>query len=266
MNGHPTREEDFDLYALGTLEGDEKRAIESHLAGCSDCTRKLAEAQGRIALLALAAPPAAPSAAVKQRLMSQIRADAERTAPGRNAPARPAPERSFGFFGGWWTAVLVPVGVALAIATIFLWNEDRQLNRQLEALHSTVRLEQQQLDQERQVADLLAASDTITIRLAQQPGMPAGSAHVSYNPKTGMLMYDGALAPAPANKSYQLWLVPVNGKPISAGVFNPALGLPDHWMIGLPAGTAPKAFAVSLEPAGGMPQPTGSMVLVGPVS
>ncbi len=37
-------------------------------------------------------------------------------------------------------------------------------------------------------------------------------------------------------------------------------------MIGLPAGTAPKAFAVSLEPAGGVPQPTGPMVLVGPVS
>jgi len=266
MNGHPTREEDFDLYALGALEGEEKQAIESHLAGCRDCARKLAEAQGRIALLALAAPPTPPSAAVKQRLMSQIRADSERTASERDAPARPLPERAQGFFGSWWTAVLVPVGAALAIATVFLWNEDRQLNRQLEALHSTVRLEQQQLDQERQVADLLAASDTITIRLAQQPGMPAGSGQVSYNPKTGMLMYDGALAPAPANKSYQLWLVPVDGKPISAGVFNPAFGLPNHWMIGLPAGTAPKAFAVSLEPAGGMPQPTGPMVLVGPVS
>jgi hypothetical protein len=27
-NGHPTREEDFDLYVLGALEGDEKQAIE----------------------------------------------------------------------------------------------------------------------------------------------------------------------------------------------------------------------------------------------
>ena len=39
-NGHPTREEDFDLYVLGALEGDEKLAIESHLAGCADCARK----------------------------------------------------------------------------------------------------------------------------------------------------------------------------------------------------------------------------------
>ncbi len=276
MNGHPTREEDFDLYALGALEGEERQAIESHLAGCRECARKLGEAQGRIALLALAAPPVAPSAAVKQRLMSQIRGDAERTAPERETSERPDPrraatesagrERSSGFFGRWWAAVLVPVGAALAIATIFLWNENRHLSHQLDALYSTVRLERQQLDEARQVADLLASSDTITVPLAQQPGMPAGSAHVSYNPKTGMLMYDGALAPAPSDKIYQLWLVPVNGKPISAGVFKPAVGLPDHWMVALPPGTAPKAFAVSLEPSGGMPQPTGPMVLVGPVS
>jgi len=43
MSAHPTREEDFDLYALGALEDDEKLAIESHVSACSDCARKLAE-------------------------------------------------------------------------------------------------------------------------------------------------------------------------------------------------------------------------------
>jgi len=55
-NGHPTREEDFDLYVLGALEGDEKQAIESHLAGCTDCSRKLAAARGRVAAISFAAP------------------------------------------------------------------------------------------------------------------------------------------------------------------------------------------------------------------
>jgi anti-sigma-K factor RskA len=76
-------------------------------------------------------------------------------------------------------------------------------------------------------------------------------------------MYEGEIAPAPAAKSYQLWLVPADGKPISAGVFNPVIGQSDHWMMKLPQGIAAKEFAVSLEPAGGMPQPTGPMVLVG---
>ena len=79
-------------------------------------------------------------------------------------------------------------------------------------------------------------------------------------------MYDGALAPAPAAKSYELWLVPATGNPISAGVFNPVSGQTDHWTMKLPQGIAPKAFAVTLEPAGGKPQPTGPMVLVGPAS
>jgi anti-sigma-K factor RskA len=265
MNAHPTREEDFDLYALGALEGDEKLAIESHVTSCATCTEKLAAARGRIALLALAAPPVAPSAAVKQRLMQQVRADAERSPAAASAPPR-APqetERAGGFFGRWWAAVLVPAGAVLALATILLWTENRQLDRQLAALRAAAEQQQQQLQEVREVADMIESHDTVTVSLAQQPGMPAGAAHVMYNAKMGMLMFDGEIAPAPAAKSYQLWLVPADGTPISAGVFNPVSGRTDHWMMKLPQGIAAKEFAVSLEPTGGMPQPTGPMVLVG---
>jgi anti-sigma-K factor RskA len=273
MSSHPTREEDFDLYALGALEGDEKLAIESHVASCANCADKLAEARGRIALLALAAPQSQASAAVKQRLMQQVRADAERNVE-RSTDAVPASayepphasERSAGFFGRWWTAVLVPAGAVLAVATILLWAQNRQLDRQLAALRASVQEQQQQLQDARAVADMIESRDTITVSLAQQPGMPTGAAHVMYNSKMGMLMFDGEITPAPSAKSYQLWLVPTDGKPISAGVFNPVSGRTDHWMMKLPQGIAAKEFAVSLEPAGGMPQPTGPMVLVGPVS
>jgi anti-sigma-K factor RskA len=271
MSGHINREEDFDLLALGALEGDEKMAIESHVESCAACAQKLAEARGRIAMLALAAPPVAPSATVKQRLMQQVRADAERTAP-EHAPAR-APretERAAGSFSRWWAAVLVPAFALLAIATVLLWRENRDVNRELNALRYTMLQQkiqlQLQLQDARELADLIESHDTITVTLAQQPGMPTGAAHVTYNSKMGMLMYEGEIAPAPAAKSYQLWLVPADGKPISAGVFNPVAGQPDHWMMKLPQGIAAKEFAVSLEPAGGMPQPTGPMVLVGPVS
>src|SRR5580700_6042915 len=118
MNGHPTREEDFDLYALGALDGEEKQAIESHVVECAACSRKLAEAQGRIATLAWGAPRVEPSLRVKERLMSQIRSKAD----GRAliTPSVEA-ERGGGFFGGRWAAVLAPVAVALALAASFLW-------------------------------------------------------------------------------------------------------------------------------------------------
>ena len=249
-NGHPTRDEDFDLLALGALEGEEKQALEAHVASCADCARKLAEARGRVAMLSFAAPQVAPSAAVKQRLMAQIRGEA--------APA-PAPA----VFGRWWNAILVPAAVALAALTIFLWHENRALDRRLAALHASMDQQQQQLDEARELAELMTSQSTITVPLAQQSGMPKGSAHVMYNAKMGMVMYDGEIAPAPAAKTYQLWLVPVKGNPISLGVFS---GQPDHWMMKVPEGMPCKWFQVTLEPAGGMPHPTGPMVLMGMVS
>jgi len=265
-NGHPTRDEDFDLLALGALEDDEKRAIETHVASCADCARKLAAARGRIALLSLGAPRVEPSPAVRQRLMEQVRASATpgaaeiaradaHAARGRQA-APSAPAR-------WWNAILVPVGVALAAVTLLLWHENRALDRQLAALRASMNHEQFELHEANEVTALITSQGTITVPLAQQPGMPKGSAHVMYNSKMAMVMYDGEIAPAPAAKTYQLWLVPVKGNPISCGVFN---GEPDHWMLKVPGGMSPKSFAVTLEPAGGMPHPTGPMVLMGSVS
>lgn len=74
-NGHPIREEDFELFALGGFASDEWAHIQAHIDSCPECTRKLAEARGRIALLPLAAPKQNPPAAVKRRLLEKIRAE-----------------------------------------------------------------------------------------------------------------------------------------------------------------------------------------------
>jgi hypothetical protein len=160
MNAHPTREEDFDLYALGALEGDEKLAIDSHISACADCSLKLAQAQGRIALLALSAPYADPSPAVKERLMAQVRASREIVAAAAAAP-RPAEPASGSSFGRWWAAALIPVGAALAIATIFLWTENVRLDRELAALRSAMADQQQQLNAARKSADNVAAQSKL---------------------------------------------------------------------------------------------------------
>ena len=266
MNGHPTRLEDFDLYALGALEGEERAAIESHAATCAACANKLAEAQGRIALLAFAAPRVEPSPAVKERLMRQIHAVPSAASEQRAVRTTRELEPSAGFFGRWGATILIPAAVVLALATILLWTENIRLDRQLAEQRAAIEAQQKQLDEARHTVDLMAAKDTVTVALASQPGMPKGAVHVMYNAKMGMLMCDGWVEPAPKDKSYQLWLVPMDGKPISAGVLNAPSGPIDHWMMKLPQGVAAKAFAVTLEPSGGMPQPTGPMVLVGPVS
>ena len=261
-NGHPTREEDFDLYALGALDPAEAEALESHLCACSDCAGKLAAARGRIAALSFAAPPVAPSPAVKERLMRQIRAEAE----GRIIDARPVRAPASASPSRWWLGALAPAFAVLLLATLYLWRENDQLTREVNQFRATVVTQQRELDETRNVAHLFEAQDTLHVSLAPMPGMPKGAVRVMYNEKMGLLMYDGWIMPPPEDKSYQLWVVPMEGQPISVGVFNPATSDSAHWMTKVPAGVAAKAFAVTLEPAGGMPEPTGPMVMEAPAS
>lgn len=263
MSGeHPTRAEDFDLYALGALDDAERKAFESHLASCADCAEKVTAARGRMAMLAFAAPPTQPSPGVKESLMRQVIASAQ--GPGGSlARVKPEPADG-GVFARWW-AVLLPAATAFALATVLLWLHNEQLNRQLADLRVTIQQQQKQLDEARSMAELLSSKDTVMVSLAPQKGA-TGSARVLYNSKNGMMMYDGVTPPAPMDKSYQVWLVPMKGAPIAAGWFTGRPDKPAHMMMKLPEGIAAKAFAVTLEPAGGQPQPTGPMVLVGPIS
>jgi anti-sigma-K factor RskA len=123
-----------------------------------------------------------------------------------------------------------------------------------------------QIVNEQSMIEVLAAKDTVVVSLAEQKQQPQGTARVLYNSRRGMIVYNGTLPQAPQDKSYQLWLVPTSGAPISAGVFESVNGVTNRVIASVPPGTTAKAFAVTLEPKGGKPAPTGPFVLVGPVS
>ena len=251
--------EDFDLYALGALDADEKQRFEEHLSACSACRQELAVAQQRTSLLGLAAPPVAPRPQVKSALLEKVKIEKAKT-EGRvstNPPAPAVPKKirwglrfSLGF--GLATAVL-------AFATFELARQDLNRGKQIKQLQTQVSQDAAAIQN---VGQLAGAPDTVMITLFQQAGGPPGQAHVLYNARMGLAAYSGQIAPAPADKSYQLWLVPATGAPLNAGLVaanqqNGAI------VVHLAPGVAAKAFAVTLEPAGGRPQPTGPKVLVG---
>jgi len=264
MNGHPNHEEDFDLYALGALEGDEKQAIETHVAACAQCGRKLAEARGRIALLALAAPPVSPPPGVKEQLLRRIHSeDAGSVAAG--VAGKSAGAHARGFFPNWWSAALAPLAVAAALAAIFLWTENAQLHEQLNSMQASLGQQKNELQEAREEAEMFESADTRMVTLAPMPGHPM-AARVLYNAKMGMVMCDVQAPMPPPKMAYQLWLVPKDGKPISAGVFNPAHPGSYSWMSDVPKGIEPMMFAMTLEPEGGMPHPTGPMLMTAKIS
>jgi anti-sigma-K factor RskA len=108
---------------------------------------------------------------------------------------------------------------------------------------------------------LLEMPATKRVALMPMPGMK-GHGGVLYNEQMGMVACAGWLPAPPAGKSYQLWLVPMEGKPMPLHVF--ANGeWTEPMSMHITPGMEAKAFAVTEEPAGGMPWPTGPKVLAG---
>ena len=73
------------------------------------------------------------------------------------------------------------------------------------------------------------------------------------------------LRPVPENKTYELWLIPANGKaPMPAGLFRPdASGSASVVLPTLPQGVEAKAFGVTIEDAQGSATPTLPIVMAG---
>ena len=118
-------------------------------------------------------------------------------------------------------------------------------------------------------ADLASSTRVARSKLELSPAdahpVPHGKAF--YNPARGLLFYTANLNSLPSDQTYELWLIPTEGMPAELGIFNTdAQGNGQVLLPSLPQGLTAKEFTVTVEPAGGVPAPTGATVLAGPVS
>jgi anti-sigma-K factor RskA len=82
--------------------------------------------------------------------------------------------------------------------------------------------------------------------------------------RSGLVFVANNLQPVPAQKAYELWLIPTQGAPIPAGVFRPdSRGTAMVMNPMLPAGVEAKAFAITIEPEQGSSAPTSEIIMMG---
>jgi anti-sigma-K factor RskA len=250
MSGHEQFAEDLALYALGALEGAEKVSLETHLQECASCRRELEELRGDATLLAFSASGPRPPERAKARLLQSMSQEprAVRSRPRVN----------------WWAAA---GWIAAAAMLVFVVGVSRQ-NTQL---HSTIAELSGMIERDRASAEknseILQAPDAASFEVLpvslKTPPPPAGRAIYSKQ-RNALVFIASNLHALPSEKAYELWLIPVQGAPIPAGVFKPdAQGHAVVTNPPLPPGVEAKAFAITIEPEQGSSTPTLPIVMMG---
>jgi hypothetical protein len=94
-----------------------------------------------------------------------------------------------------------------------------------------------------------------------EPAPPRGRVWV--HAQRGVVLLASRLPRAPAGRIYEMWIVPKQGAPLPAGLFQSnAQGEAAHvWLQPVDVAAA-GAVAVTLEPEGGVPAPTSTPVIV----
>ena len=251
---HSDRHEDLlSLAALGVPLGEDARDYARLVEeGCPVCVGLLPELREAAAAVAATAPLRRPRRALRGEILAAL-------GPGR----RPGP--AFSSRAAWVFAA----AAALLFVTIGL--DDARMRRQREELRARnsdlaerVEASRSELARRDLRARVMESDDVRMLFLGGHGPQPGARAKVFWSPaaKRGVLLAAN-LEPLPADRQYQLWVF-VDGKPVDAGVFDAdpsGRGLFESK--DLSAVRTAENFAVTVEPRGGLPQPSGPIVLIG---
>jgi len=265
---HETLRELSGLYVLGALTPPELLEFDAHLSVCEACRTEVAALRPVAAGLARAVPQIEPPAQLRERVV--------RTATGHaiassetNASAAPRPvARALP-----WLAAAASLAAAAALSTYSIQLRGRVADletRLQQALTQASLAERQVADARRTALDVqsqvavLAAPDLVRIDLTGQPNAPAARARALWSRSRGMVFTASNLPALPAGRVYQLWVLTAAGPPISVGLVQPDQAGALTAVFQTPADIPPPTqVAVSDEPAGGVPSPTGMIWVAG---
>jgi anti-sigma-K factor RskA len=267
----------LDEYALGQLSRDERRDVETHIRECDVCAADFRQLTVVMEGLAHSIDPVTPPPALKQRVLASVALQPQEP-PRRAADSNLVTMRRArvtgvkirrGVHPGWLAAaaaVILGLGVALYSydATRRLLIDDVQ-----EAQAAVVDL-QRRIDLYAEQADLavsiLTARDMQPVAMSGKENATASTARAYWSPTRGLLIVADDLPLPPPGRVYQVWVIG-GGTPFSAGLLGDQGAGRGMLIAPPPNGVAPGTITVAVtdEPPGGLPAPSGSIRLAGSI-
>jgi len=271
------------LYAAGALSDAEAVELRSRLAAASpEEIGVLAEAEAVLAHLPLALPEESPSVGAKSRLMGKLTAHGQTSSSMRIGPAVTSTGSTSSTRVPLWMALAASV-LIFAVSLVMVMNahrgkEDlRQQARAADEERATLQtaLVTKELTLQNMQTKLALMTDSISAEKLQLVGLAMPEANAQRKTR-GRILWDKDknqwfiavfdLAPPAAGREYELWFITPDQKKHPSKVFNTNAAGDAMMMVEVPKELGPIALAaITDEPAGGSPVPTGSIHLVGKV-
>jgi hypothetical protein len=270
---------ELDAIAFDLLDAVERDAIMAHVSRCAECRAELAALRETVADLAYAtpavpAPTVASHARIRERLVARAASDAQSRRPNGTPillPRVATPPAAQGAVnwrrpGGWLTVAAGILFVASLGAIGWLRRGRQDL---MDALKSQAMVAEAARHAVDSLSDQLARRDSLVAEIAgRDVSALTLTSPIATEPYARMFwdrtrhtwtMIAHRMPELRSGRTYQLWLVTPTSK-ISAGTFTVRNG--DAVVRATYDLTEPlSAIAVTDEPAGGVAQPTGQVIV-----
>ena len=250
-------EELLPFYALDALTDDERELVEAYLANHPEARAQVEEMTRTASVLPQGVSPVQPSPRTKDALMARVAADERVRSSVPSQPSRRV-NRFESFFRTFSLA-----GAAIAIIWVIVLNiQVTQLRNEIASLNSALAAQSTSLNQIIEKLPQINPSGAITVALKGTQAGPNAQGQLIADPasQSAVLVVTG-LPPLEAGKTYQVWLIA--GAPVSAGLLSvDANGQGVLIVTSTESIGSFKSLGISVEPAGGSPQPTGDIVVL----
>lgn len=247
-------------YVLGALTKEENQAFEALLEKADSNQKQFyADMKAIASEMALFYPELEPSAKIKKELIEMAWASVNR-AGGANIHYLSRFKYAIAA-----SVVFMIISVGLFLRTQNLDQSIQEKDFLISEQSSLIRALETEVEQKEELLTILEARDVDLILMDGLEVNPLGYGKVVWDKDNGQALLQIANMPqVPTAKEYQLWFV-VNNQPISAGVFAVNDPNEDNFfkISEFQQADNTGAFAITLEPEGGSPQPTGDMYLLG---
>jgi anti-sigma-K factor RskA len=249
-------------HVLNALSEGEEKKFQQLLADASEEQIVILEELRAIsAEMATLSPADTPSLAVKEKIMNL--ATGSKSTQREKAPVR---QLSWYRMAVAASFIFIFTSIGLLFYSQSLEDEMRSQSQRIAEQQITIDVLETEVQRREELLTILEARDVDLVMMDGMEEMsPNGYGKVVWDKQGGRALLQVAGIPTvPTDKDYQLWFI-VNGQPISAGVFAVQDQRRDNFfkIEQLRSDADEGAFAITMEPKGGVPQPTGDMYLLG---